>query len=635
MKKSQYKYGFSAIPWQLLDMLSDKAYKAFGKIYQCIYMNCNSMSDGVEIPGIYFKGVIGKHGSTIIGAIKELEAFNIISVKRGSRQKNIYYINWNELNSEHDILATLNHDGREAVFDLARKNELPLSALPQVELKKIYDNVKLTQKMNESSLTCSKNERVFGNEQETHSKNERVFVQKVNKFGIQAENTLTVASDLDFSAEQIDENTILVHFLNQNSFKICTSFRKLVQKMNTYNSREENYKKLSDERSESYIEEKEVFESSKNFQSFSEPLEEVFESSKNFQSFSKPLEEVGKKSPGSFEEDNRTDDDIARESQKRRERMKNRNKERAEKLPDNPYYDKPYFSKKELEDFTWDINLCVDSPVRLYLYNFFSGLLDYYDNTYAELPDDDNEEQSNDTKFSDLDGMLIPSSDLQQIAFTAFDEFQGQVEKGLYEFEDGESVKINFKEFPEFDWRYLCDWSKSTARAMMFKINLATFRNIEAEDMSQASAIKELEEDSSGVRDTARNRQYAAYLSKTNDNTLTTIEDFQKLFLKKHIKFDETRYHTIGCMNNDGYDMTDNKTLPYHAFDNFSSQLIRAGINPEQFFSTLVMNEAWKKGMPIYIAMGVFSYKKTQQLNSQLGYESQITLQQLDDALPV
>ena len=81
--------------------------------------------------------------------------------------------------------------------------------------------------------------------------------------------------------------------------------------------------------------------------------------------------------------------------------------------------------------------------------------------------------------------------------------------------------------------------------------------------------------------------------------------------------------------------MTDNKTLPYHAFDNFSSQLIRAGINPEQFFSTLVMNETWKKGMPIYIAMGVFSYKKTQQLNSQLGYESQITLQQLDDALPV
>lgn len=60
-----YKYGCSEIPYQLLDMLSATAYKAFGKIYQCIATNCRDMRDGVEIPAAIFEGVVGDHHATI------------------------------------------------------------------------------------------------------------------------------------------------------------------------------------------------------------------------------------------------------------------------------------------------------------------------------------------------------------------------------------------------------------------------------------------------------------------------------------------------------------------------------------------------------------------------------------------
>lgn len=123
-----YKHGFSAIPWQLLDMLSANAYKAFGKIHQCISMNCRDMRDGVKIPTAIFERVVGAR-HTIKKSIDELISYGIVSVQKITQKQMVYYINWNELDLIHTKLHILNDNERDAIFQLLRNKKNSLVAI--------------------------------------------------------------------------------------------------------------------------------------------------------------------------------------------------------------------------------------------------------------------------------------------------------------------------------------------------------------------------------------------------------------------------------------------------------------------------------------------------------------------------
>ena len=135
-----YKHGFSAISWQLLDMLSANAYKAFGKIHQCISMNCHDMRDGVKIPTIVFTRVIGNHNTTIKKSINELISYGIVSVQKITQKQMVYYINWNELDLIHTKLHILNDNERDAIFQLLRNKKIALSQLPEDDYFQICSN---------------------------------------------------------------------------------------------------------------------------------------------------------------------------------------------------------------------------------------------------------------------------------------------------------------------------------------------------------------------------------------------------------------------------------------------------------------------------------------------------------------
>ena len=184
-----YKYGCSEIPYQLLDMLSATAYKAFGKIYQCISTSCRDMRDGVEIPAAIFERVVGDHHATIKKSIDELISYGIVSVQRHSRKRVVYYINWDELNLIHEKLHMLNNNERNAILQLLHNKKIALSQLPEDDYLKICSNPVLLQK----------------NEVKQYSKNDNNNVLQIE---------VKITSDLGCDIKTISDKEVLLNFLN-------------------------------------------------------------------------------------------------------------------------------------------------------------------------------------------------------------------------------------------------------------------------------------------------------------------------------------------------------------------------------------------------------------------------------------
>lgn len=185
-----YKYGCSEIPYQLLDMLSATAYKAFGKIYQCIATNCHDMRDGIEIPATIFTGVVGNQHATIKKSIDELISYGIVSVQKHSLKRVVYYINWDELNLIHEKLHMLNNNERNAIFQLLHNKKIALSQLPEDDYLKICSNSVLLQK----------------NEVKQYSKNDNNNVLQIE---------VKITSDLGCDIKTISDKEVLLNFLNK------------------------------------------------------------------------------------------------------------------------------------------------------------------------------------------------------------------------------------------------------------------------------------------------------------------------------------------------------------------------------------------------------------------------------------
>ena len=184
-----YKYGCSEIPYQLLDMLSATAYKAFGKIYQCIATNCRDMRDGVEIPATIFTRVVGNQHATIRKSIDELISYGIISVQKHSLKRVVYYINWDELNLIHEKLHMLNKNERNAILQLLHNKKIALSQLPEDDYLKICSNPVLLQK----------------NEVKQYSNNDNNNVLQIE---------VKITSDLGCDIKTISDKEVLLNFLN-------------------------------------------------------------------------------------------------------------------------------------------------------------------------------------------------------------------------------------------------------------------------------------------------------------------------------------------------------------------------------------------------------------------------------------
>ena len=638
MKEIPVKLPFSPSYWDLEGLVSPNAQGALRKIYQCVLKYGNSMYDYVPIASSMFKYLAGTSKHTIQNSIAELERLNLIFTNRHNNKNIFYAINWKEHNDIHDRFVNLNTEARAAGAELAKKLGLAISQISEEDFSKIKNNPSFVQKsemgakfspiddtsvqnLHQSSEMGAKFSPIDDTSvqkvaqfldsiiagDEICPKNLQIIIANVTEKLMTAYFTQKLEIPQKFTLVETDLGYGMVQKVAHIGAKIaphrCKNFTDLelsVQKLhpdnNIYNNI--NNKKLSEARRDSYIRREKEKES------------EDFEG----------LEEVE-----SFEEvEERTVD---------WEAVKKNYSNYRKKLPSNPYKDKPYFPVEVLEEFICHPEECKDSPVRLFLYNFFTGLFDYYEDTRIQEEGEDDEEGNDETYYpglEDIDGMYIRCDDLQQIGKNAYLDTKGQIEMGMFS-DSYSSVTLNMTTtLPEdLNLLQLCDWHFTEDKKGVL-ISTKGFRNIEADDITISPAVSDNTSDTSAqYSDRARNLQYAYFLVTADKNTLTPLESSQRQFMDRFVELDDM-YMISHYKNDKGLPMV--RELSWRQFQPFLLTL--KGISKEQFFQTIYQKEKYTSGQDIGKVTSIFSYKDTQRLNKLLGFNSHATPDKLTEIRP-
>ncbi len=594
MKELPYKHGFSPIPWPLLDILSANAYKAFGKIAQCVFMNGGDWNRGVQIPTAILKNAVSDNSKTFKSAIDELEIVGVIAISHQNRKAISYSINWAEINIIYNYVKGLNFAGKNALRELINTKKVPISQIPEDDVERITQNTLFRTDGPESPTF-----RTNGIESPTFETNgtECDDVQdkwsRTDKIDAMQGNSERVSKD-GFRTNGTEHSGPMV--LKNAGFRTNGPTDN-----NTYN----NNKKISEARSDSYIRgEKESYEQVEEAESSSDILQPI--------------------------ELNNPSDILEYKEKSYR------------KVPANPYSRKPYFAREILEEFASNPELCLNSPVKMFIYQFFWELSEYcYDikEKYreSEAYDEDEEENTQEsserkTDFQELQNTSYPVDKVEKMMNRAYAMTCAIAEEGYYT-EGDDSFPVTFnKDNTQFNFFFVCDGQLTYTRKTM-RFSTAAFRNIEEADMEDNSQTKQ-QDSQKKIREGARNRQYAAFLMTGDKSAMTSVEKLQSEFLTAYITYDEF-YHVEGCKNDQGDLLQTGSTLPPYVSNHFISRLWNAQIEPAKFFGSLAMAETWNKGMEIKADKGVFSYFKSQQLNQQLGMQSQATIEVLDASLSI
>ena len=614
MKEIPVNFPFSPSYWDLEGLVSHSAQGALRKIYQCVLKYGNSMYDYVPITLPMFKHWAGKSKRTIQDSIAELERLNLVLVNRHNNKNTLYAINWEEYKAIHDRFVNLNTEARDAGAELTKKLGLAISQISEEDFSKIKSNPSFVQ-FSENGLKSSPiddssvkkvaqflDSIIAGDE--ICPKNLQIIIANVAEKLMAAYFTQKLEIPQNFTLVETDLGYGMVQKVARYGLK---SSPMMVQKVapdnNIYNNI--NNKKLSEARRDSYIR----GEKEKESEDF-EGLEEV-----------ESLEEVVEEVESSEEVEERTVD---------WEAVKKNYSNYRKKLPSNPYKDKPYFPVEVLEEFICHPEECTTSPVRLFLYNFFTGLFDYYADTRIQEEDEEDDNETYYPGLEDIDGMYIKCEDLQQIGKNAYLDTKGQIEMGMFS-DSYSSVTLNMTTtLPEdLNLLSLCDWHFTEDKKGVL-ISTKGFRNIEADDITISPAVNDNASDTSEkYSDRARNLQYAYFLATADKNTLTPLESSQRQFMDRFVELDDM-YMISHYKNNQGLPMV--RELSWRQFQPFLLTL--KGISKEQFFQTIYQKEKYTSGQDIGKVTSIFSYKDTQRLNKLLGFDSQATPEKLTEIRP-
>lgn len=299
----------------------------------------------------------------------------------------------------------------------------------------------------------------------------------------------------------------------------------------------------------------------------------------------------------------------------------------------NPYINKPFFSRKEAERFTANVEECINSPVKLFYYNFWGGLYDFYlDNRYVDSDTDENGNVISDEQPSDLDmlGTLIPVRDFLIVMNQAYQETIDNSEAGFISTENGD-IKVNVLPISDLIHpEYFIEWkrTKDADGNESVVISLEGFRNIEAEDVAKVKPAKSRDEKKMENRE---NKKFIAVVLKTDESDLTPVEKAIKRFCAAFISIDEY-YNVIGFKNEEGAPIDGNK-LPGYIIKPWFGKNTDIGIAPEDLYSVLNVPGNYRDGEDIPLMATVFSYQKAKRWNGLHEMSSVINDEAVEKAL--
>lgn len=203
----------------------------------------------------------------------------------------------------------------------------------------------------------------------------------------------------------------------------------------------------------------------------------------------------------------------------------------------NPYRKKRFFKRAEIEDIVNYMDDEVKSPYRFFLYLFWWGIFDLYQEHYNpairigedEELDEDSRERC---EWNEMLHAPLPQDEIYRVAQNAYEDLCGAVEQGKYIFgadQDEYEVTFAFKEFDDFIPYHTFQWKPCTMQdksVPALRVEIDKFYDIETDDCYVAPARSR---STNKIRN-AHSRKMTAAILSSDESQLTPMEAAIKKF---------------------------------------------------------------------------------------------------------
>lgn len=297
----------------------------------------------------------------------------------------------------------------------------------------------------------------------------------------------------------------------------------------------------------------------------------------------------------------------------------------------------PMLSVDEVDRIISDVSYAASNPFKLFINTVWWTLYDSLQNS-AEVDEDDELSEE-----FEIEGYGYPVEDFQQnILETAYEEVQGNIEKGCIELEDGETIPVTFSEmFPVELLDKIFRWEQQdlTHQESVYKISKTGIFDVTAEKVEKANQPETREEKRAAVKDSLE-YMTKLYLIQTTGHSylrlLTPIEKLVANFMVAYMKPDKREDDPVLRFSADleRVNVTSEGAVNKWGWKDICNSISEAGYTIQEFLSCLLCNKGPTQYEQLIIQPCMFYAEGIRTLNKVHGHDGvidSITIGSLSD----
>lgn len=290
----------------------------------------------------------------------------------------------------------------------------------------------------------------------------------------------------------------------------------------------------------------------------------------------------------------------------------------------------------EVDRIISDVSYAASSPFKLFINTVWWTLYDSLQNSVEVDEDDELSEEF------DIEGYGYPVEDFQQnILETAYEEVEGNIEKGCIELEDGETIPVTFTEmFPIELLDKIFRWEQQdlTHQESVYKISKTGIFDVTAEKVEKANQPETREEKRTAVKD-GLEYMTKLYLIQSTGNgylrLLTPIERIAANFIVNYMKPERRDDDPIRRFSADTEktNVTPEGAVNKWGWKQVVNDVTEAGYTIQEFLSCLLSNKGPTQYEQLIIQPCMFFAEGIRTLNKVHGDDSiidSITIESLE-----
>lgn len=285
----------------------------------------------------------------------------------------------------------------------------------------------------------------------------------------------------------------------------------------------------------------------------------------------------------------------------------------------------PMLPVDEVDRIISDVSYAASSPLKLFINTVWWTL---YDSLQNSEDFDEDEELSEDF---DIEGYGYPIEDFQQnILETAYEEVQGNMEKGCVELEGGESIPVTFTEMFSVDLLdKIFKWEQTdlSHQESVYKISKSGIFDVTAERVERANQPQTREEKRTAVKDSLEYMTKLYLIHNTGHaylRLLTPIEKLAANFIIAYMKPDKREGDPILRFSADPEkeNVTSEGAINKWGWKQVALKVADAGYTTQEFLSCLLSNKGPTQYEQLIIQPCMFFAEGIRTLNKVHGDES-------------